>query len=137
MADGYGPQAQWETLEKPLQALDAELRDYAERHGATLTSNSGNWPDRSIVWGGSIRRLIQIYLADESSVTYSFWLCASEDRGDKRYWRTLFLKEAVPIAEISTDLRDLLEQGRSLLESWTSDTLELATTLRPPPRGHA
>lgn len=115
----------------PLRALDVELRAYAERHGATLTTNSRNWPERSITWENSIRRLMQIYLVDESGLTYSFWLCASEDRGSERYWRKQFLREAVPIAEIAADLRDLLEQGRSLLEGWTSETLEFATTLSP------
>ena len=134
MANGFrGPQAQWETLETPLRALDAELQAFAERHGAALTSNSRNWPDRSIIWGNSIRRLVQIYLADEVRLTYSFWLCASEDRGSNRYWRKQFLREAVPIAEIAADLPDLLEQGRSLLEGWASETLEFATALSPHP----
>jgi hypothetical protein len=132
MANGFhGPQSQWETLEMPLRALDVELQAYAERNGVALTTNSRNWPDRSLVWGHSIRRLIQIYLADESRLTYSFWLCASEDRGNKRYWKKQFLREAVPIGEIAADLPNLLEQGRSLLEGWTSETLEFATTLSP------
>lgn len=134
MPNGFhGSKAQWETLEMPLRALDGELRAFAERYGLVLSSNSRNWPDRSIVWGSSIRRLIQIYVADDERVTYSFWLCASEDRGDKRYWRRAFLKEAVPIAEITRDLPALLEQGRELLEGWTSETLEFATVLSPPP----
>jgi hypothetical protein len=134
MANGFhGIQSKWETLEMPLQTLDGELRAFAERHGFALTSNSRNWPDRSIVWGNSIRRLIQIYLADEGRVTYSFWLCASEDRGSERYWRREFLREAVAIGAIAGDLPELLEQGRSMLEGWTSEALEFATTLSPPP----
>lgn len=134
MPNGFhGPQAQWETLEMPLRTLDGELRAFAERRGLSVSSNSRNWPDRSIAWGGSIRRLIQIYLADDDLVTYSFWLCASEDRGNKRYWRRQFLKEAVLIEEIAGDLPSLLEQGWELLEGWTSETLEFATTLSSPP----
>jgi hypothetical protein len=138
MANGFHrSEARWETLEMPLRGLDEELRTFAERIGAALTSNTRDWPDRSIIWGTSIRRLVQIYLVDESHLKYSFWLCASEDRGTKRYWRKQFLKEAVPIAEIAAGLPDLLEQGRSLLESWTSETLEFATTLSPNPPGRA
>ena len=66
-------------------------------------------------------------------MTYSFWLCASEDRGIKRYWRRKFLKEAVAIGEIAGDLPAQLEHGRELLEGWTSETLEFATTLSPSP----
>jgi hypothetical protein len=72
---------------------------------------------------------MQIYLADEKRVTYSFWLCASEDRGGERYWRREFLREDVLIGEIAVDLAELLERGRSLLEGWTSETLEFGTTL--------
>lgn len=127
----HGSKAQWEALEMSLQALDGDLRAFAERYEVSLSSNTRNWPDRSIVWGDSIRRLIQIYLVDEERVTYSFWLCASEDRGNKRYLRSAFLREAVPIGEIAVDLPELLERGRSSLESWTSETLEFATTLSP------
>jgi hypothetical protein len=135
--DFHGPTSQWEALEMPLRALDVELRAFAQRNGAAFTTNSRNWPDRSIIWGNSIRRLVQIYLADESRPTYSLWLCASEDRGGKRYWKEQFLREAVPIAEIAADLPDLLEQGRSLLEAWTSGTLEFATALSPNSSGRA
>jgi hypothetical protein len=134
MANGFhGPQSQWDKLEIPLRALDGELRAFAERYGIALSSNSRNWPDRSIVWGSPIRRLIQIYLADEERVTYSVWVCASEDRGDKRYWRRELLKEAVSIGEIAAELPELLERSRSLLERWTSETLEFATALSPSP----
>lgn len=137
MANGfYGSRAQWDALEKPLQSLDVELRAFSDRYGASLSSNGRNWPDRAIVWGSSVRRLIQIYLANEEGATYSLWLCASEDRGSERYLRRQFLKEAVPIAEIAAELPELLERGRSLLESWTSETLEFATALRAPPRVH-
>ena len=134
MPNGFqGSKAQWETLEMPLRTLDGELRAFAERYRLALSSNSRAWPDRSIVWGGSIRRLIQIYVADDERVTYSLWLCASEDRGDKRFWRRAFLKQAVPIGEIAGDLPALLEQGREVLESWTSETLEFGTMLSPLP----
>jgi hypothetical protein len=134
MPNGFhGPQAQWEKLESPLRTLDGELRAFAELHGLALSSNNKGWPDRSIVWGSPIRRLIQIYLADDQRVTYSFWLCASEDRGDSRYWRRELLKDSVLIGEIAKDLPALLEHGREMLEGWTSETLEFATTLSPVP----
>ena len=129
----YGSKAEWDAVEKPLQSLDGDLQSFAERFGVSLSRNSRGWPDRSIIWGEPVRRLIQIYLVDEKRATYSFWLCASEDRGGERYWRQEFLKEAVPIQEIAADLPALLERGRSLLESWPSETLEFATTLSPHP----
>jgi hypothetical protein len=134
MPNGFhGPRVHWEALEMPLRALDDELRAFAERYGLALSSNSRIWPDRSIVWGGAVRRLIQIYLADQERVTYSVWLCASEDRGSKRYLRREFLKESVPIGEIAENLPAMLEHGRVLLEGWTSESLEFDTTLGSPP----
>jgi hypothetical protein len=134
MPNGFhSSKAQWETLEMPLRELDEDIRAFAERHGIALTSNSRNWPDRSLAWGVSLQRLMQIYLVGEEPPTYSFWLCASEDRGGERFWRKEFLKEAVPIEEIAGDLLELLERGRLLLESWTGERLEFATKLERTP----
>jgi len=131
MPNGFhGSDAEWQRIESPLQALDAELEAFSERYGIPLSRNGRNWPDRSLEWGSSIRRLIQIYLADEEQLTYNFWLCASEDRGNKRYWKKKFLMEGVSTSDISKELEKLLEEGRTLLESWGSDTLEFAVTLR-------
>lgn len=133
MPNGFhGSGAQWQRLESPLQTLDGELESFGKRYGIPLSSNRRNWPDRSLTWGDPVRRLIQIYLADEAELTYHFWICASEDRGRKRYWRQQLLKERVPIADIAAELPELLERARTLLESWQSDSLELATTLSSP-----
>jgi hypothetical protein len=130
MPNGFhGSKAQWERIESPLRALDGELDAFSARYGIPLSRNQRNWPDRSLTWGEPVRRLIQIYLADEEQLTYNVWLCASEDRGNKRYWKRQFLKEKVPASEIADCLKELLERGRALLETWDSDTLEFATTI--------
>jgi hypothetical protein len=134
MANGFdGSRAQWERLEFPLRALDADLQAFADHHKIALSSNSRNWPDRAMTWGDTVHRLIQVYLVDHEHASFTFLLCAWEDRGRERYLRKEFLKEAVPIEEIAGDLPELLERGRLLLESWTSDTLEFATKLGPVP----
>jgi hypothetical protein len=130
MANGFhGSKAQWERIESPLRAFDAELDSFSTRFGIPLSRNGKNWPDRSFVWGEPIRRLIQIYLADEERLTYNFWICASEDRGSKRYWKREFLKEKVPAPEMLVELPELLERGRALLERWDGDLLEFGTTI--------
>ncbi len=132
MPNGFhGSEAHWERIESPLRALDVGLESFSERSGIPLSRNDRNWPDRSLAWGDPIRRLIQIYLADEERLTYNFWLCAWEDRGGKRYSKRQLLKEKVPASEIAAELDDLLASGRTLLESWNSDALEFATTLSP------
>lgn len=132
MPNGFhGSKAQWERIESPLRVLDEGLESFSKQYGIRVTRNTRNWPDRSLIWGEPIRRLIQIYLADEEHLTYHFWLCASEDRGDKRYWKHQFLKEEASASEISGELGNLLERGRTLLESWDGDALDFATTLSP------
>jgi hypothetical protein len=137
MANGFhGTKEKWEALEAPLRSLDGELRAFADRYQGALSTNGRGWPERSIVWDGPIRRLMQIYVADEERAEYSFWICASEDRGSERYWRQEYLWESAPLGEMAGRLSQLLEQGRSLLEGWTSEDLEFATTLgSPPPSG--
>ena len=132
MPNGFhGSRAQWERLEAPLRALDGELETFSQRYGIALSRNQRNWPDRSLVWGAPVRRLIQIYLADVERVTYDVWLCASEDRGNKRYWKRRFLRERAQASDISAEITELLERGRALLESWDGEALEFATTLTP------
>jgi len=133
MPNGFhGTKADWERVEAPLRALDNKLESFSKRHGIALSRNGRNWPDRSLVWGSPVRRLIQIFLADEEGLTYNVWICASEDRDNKRYWKQELLRSAVAVTEIEAELTDLLERGRALLESWDSDSLEFATTVDRP-----
>ena len=72
-------------------------------------------------------RMMQPYLNDEKTGTYSFWICAYQDRGVDRFWKHAFLKRGVPSGEIEAGLSRLLEEGRVVLESWSAEDLELAT----------
>lgn len=78
---------------------------------------------------GSIRKLIQIFLENEKYHTYTLWICASEDRDGKRYWKHKTLKKAVEFKEIEVNLGHLLEEAKSHLAAWSSDGLGLAPTL--------
>jgi len=133
MPNGFhGSKADWERVETPLRALDDELDAFSRRHGIPLSRNARGWPDRSLAWGSPVRRLIQIFLADEKDLTYNLWICAAEDRGNERYWKQELLKSAAAATDIQADLTDLLERGRVLLESWDSESLEFGTTVDRP-----
>jgi hypothetical protein len=126
MPNGFqGSAKEWERLEAPLRSLDDALTDYAKLHGLALSRNYHNWPERSLRWGTAIKRLIQIFLADEKRLTFNLWLCASEDRGSERYWKQRLLREAVPIEEIDGDLNLLLDSGRIEVDGWSSNELQL------------
>jgi hypothetical protein len=59
-------------------------------------------------------------------MTWSFWLCAVEDREDGRYWKREFLREEVPIAEIWGRLHELLQVAHARVTSWTAQDLSKA-----------
>jgi len=73
--------------------------------------------------------MIQIYLESPHSLTWNVWVCASQDRRRKRYWKNSFLRRAVPIAEIESALGALLMEGKQLADQWQSRDLEFATKL--------
>ena len=128
MANGgyWQSKEDWLRAESPLLALDDELTAFAAEHSLRLTKNHKEWPERSLEWGGNIRRLIQVYLADEKTLTFHLWLCASQDRQDGRYWKQALLVEAKPVSNFQESFPELLRVARAELESWSQDVLELA-----------
>jgi hypothetical protein len=124
MANGFHrSRAEWQRVEKPLQALDERLDEFAKRYGMALTRNDKDSPCRSIRWGDRIKRHIAIYVEDVEQLGYSMCFSAVEIRGSKRYWKREFPKQRVPIGELNDELLDLLERGRLLLNSWESEHL--------------
>ena len=130
MANGFsGSKEDWRKLELALLEIDPTLEAFADRHQLSLSKNHKS-PERSLSWADPVHRLIQIYVGDEKRLTYDLWLCASEDRENERYWKTEFLLKDVPANQLAHGLRQNLERGRELLQSWSSEDLQLATVLR-------
>lgn len=123
---------EWRRVEAPLLEVDSTLSEFATEFGLEMTKNHKDWPERSFVWGSSVRRLIQLYLADEKLLTFNLWLCASQDRGGKRYWKQETPIKGQPIAAFQDSLPILLRECRMALESWTESDLEFATRLGAP-----
>lgn len=134
MANGgwYGTKDEWARLESPLIEVDPILSEFAKEFELEMRKNFKDWPERSFEWGVSIRRLIQLYLADEKLLTFNLWLCASQDRGTKRYWKQLSTVKGLPISEFKDSLATLLRDGWKTLESWSETDLELAANLQAP-----
>lgn len=125
MPNGFhGSEDEWKRMEAPLLEIDQPLLTYATQYSMKLSKNYHGWPERSLVWGDGVRRLIQIYLQDEKSMTWNVWLCASQNRGKKRFWKNQFLKRAVPFQEIRDNLQILLAQARAMLSTWAERDLE-------------
>ena len=89
MANGgwYGSNEEWERIEGPLLQVDSILDDFVSETGLAITKNLKDWPERSIEWGDETRCLIQLFLVDAKDLTFSLWLCVSQDRGRKRFWK--------------------------------------------------
>ena len=131
MANGfYATDEEWERIEAPLRPLDLRLEDFARQHGLRFARSERNWPSRSLHWGDKVERMLQLYLHDAHDLTWDLWVCASQDRRRKRYWKNAFLLQAMPIAEIHQRLDQLLLEGKRMADGWTSHDLEFATDLQ-------
>ena len=130
---GYFDDRQWQKLEEPLLAVDPIIKDFAAANGLEVLKNQKDWPERSIVWHEyDVRCLIQLYLVSEESMTFNFWLCASQDRGGERFWKQETPVKNQPIPEFSAQLATLLNEGREKLLLWSHDpsVMEYATDIR-------
>jgi hypothetical protein len=130
MPNGYqGPETEWNRLEAPLRDIDPPIEAFAKRHNMALTRNYHSWPERSLRWGGDPERVIQVYLDDADRLTWSLWLCASQDRGHQRFWKKQFLRRNVQMTEIRPVIVELIEEALRIVNSWRVEDLEFATTL--------
>ena len=111
----FGTRSGWERIEKPLLDVDPIIEKFAKEFCLAVSKNHKDWPERSIVWGKGVRCLIQLYLADEKSLTFNLWLCASEDRGNKRYWKQETPIKQKQVSEFKDDLASQLRAGRKKL----------------------
>ena len=124
MANGfYGSKSEWERITVPLKRLDPELERFAHAKGLTLGMNTKNWPDREFRWEDTLSRLIEIYLADETELTWTMWICAYEDRASQRFLKKHTLLETVPIEDLDLQLSDLLESAWATVTSWSPSDL--------------
>ena len=121
--------AGWERIEAPLVELDEAFAAFASRHGMSLRRNYHDWPERSVIQEGEVTRLIQVYLDDEARLTFSVWLCASQDRGDERFWKSDYLARGVSAGVLAANLHIWLEQGWARLQGWNANDLVFATRL--------
>jgi len=127
----YGTREEWDEIEAPLLEIDAILEEFADEYGLVVRKNVKSWPERSIVWGSGIRCIIQIFRVEGQEANFNFWLCASEDRGRARYWKTDMLVEKAPVSSFRGELPALLREGRRKLLDWSENPacMEFATWL--------
>jgi hypothetical protein len=121
----YGAKNEWDRIEAPLLLIDRTLDAFAIVHGLRLGRNYHNWPERSLRWNKSaVSKLIQIFLVDQEKLTFTVWICASEDRAEKRFWKQRRLRDGVVIEDIRSELQDMLTEGKAILDSWNETDLE-------------
>lgn len=133
MANGgwHGTKEEWEQLEAPLLDIDSVIDEFAAEVGLSVRKNYKDWPSRDIEWGTDVRCLIQLYLADSKAFTFNLWLCASEDRGNKRYWKQEMPIKQLPVSAFAKSLGVQLRNGHERLLEWSKNKmqLEFATVL--------
>ncbi|KPK04297.1 MAG: hypothetical protein AMJ64_14045 [Betaproteobacteria bacterium SG8_39] len=132
MANGgwTGTKAAWERIEGPLLEIDPIIAAFAKEHALSVSRNHKDWPERSVVWGDDVRCLIQLYLADAASLTFNLWLCASRDRGGKRYWKQETPIKGMRVPDFKHDLAAQLRTGRIKLLEWAMNEGQLEPAAR-------
>lgn len=134
MPNGYhGPEEDWERMEAPLVALDSLLEGFAKSHGMALSRNYHNWPERSLTLEDDLSRLIQIFLVDESQLTFNFWVCATQDRDLERFWKQDYLAKEVSSEELRANISDWLERGHKAVMEWKAKDLVFANRIQKLP----
>lgn len=131
MPNGFhGSREDWERITAPLREIDAMWDAFAERHGCAVTRDGRSWPERSLRWqSGGVERRIQVYLADERELTFSFGLQAWSDRDGKRYVRNERLYEGEPWLRLRDAIEARLEEAYQQAASWSFGDLENALDL--------
>ena len=131
MANGnyWHTEAEWQRVEEPLLLLDPSLTVFAKQFGFEITKNHKDWPSRSVAWGQDIHLLIQLYLENPENLTFNLWLCASQDRDGKRYWKTAMPVQGKVVSEFYSSFASLLTESKVKLEAWSEADLEFATNI--------
>lgn len=123
--------AQWAHMKQPLIEVDPLITAFARNHGLKQSKNYHDCPERSLKWGRGVRRLIQVYLEREEPLRFRVWLCASQDRWLKRYWKQENLRVGLTPEELKAELPQLLENALEKVNSWDKSCLEFATNIWP------
>lgn len=118
-------------MEAPLREIDPVLEAFAKTHGLRFTRNYRGEPERSLEKYGWIRSLLQIFPADDRGAIYKVWLCASQDRWFKRYWKRRFITESATTEDLKSNITSWLDEGYAELSQWSAKDLEFAGRLWP------
>ena len=125
-----GSKVELNKMKAPLLEIDEALKSFAKVHGMVVSKNYHDWPERSLEWSrNNIHRLIEIWLEDEKEMTFNFWICASLDKGGKRYWKNMYIRKNASFIDIRENLQELLKESIETLESWNETDLHFATAL--------
>jgi hypothetical protein len=125
MPNGYhGSLKEWDRMEAPLKLIEKDVLQFSRDHSLQYSENYHAWPERSLEWeSDGMKKLIQIFLADENTLTFNLWLSAYQDRGSRRYSKDIYLKHSVPISEIQNELSSLLQKAFDEVNTWKSEDL--------------
>ncbi len=122
MANGFmGSKEEWDRLESPLLSLDPLLESVAADYGFSIEKN-GKSPQRSLVANTDMRYLLQLFIAEDQVPTFNLWICASQRRNDRTWWREQTVLQGVTAQEIIHN-ETLIRASATKLLAWRSHDL--------------
>ena len=123
MPNGFYSNDEWEFFDSELSQFDDMLESFSRQRRIRILRNTRDWPHRTLQWGTTIRKQIEIYLVNEKKKTYEFRITAWVDKPDGRYWKTEKQKGPVRANLLFENLSSLLGDGYTILESWDESDL--------------
>jgi hypothetical protein len=128
MPNGFvGSIEEWAQMEAPFLTIDDRLSRFAVDQNMELVKNYHNLPRRDLLWErGGVYRKIQLFPADRPG-TYHVALIAWKDKSDGRYGQDRWLKKWLTWPEVTAGIDQWLEEGMTILESWSENDLELVS----------
>ena len=125
MPNGFdGSREDWERMEAPFLKIDDLLSQFAADQNMQLNKNYHSWPRRDLHWTtAGIDRRIQLFAADRPGTYHVAVIAWKDDRGGRSvndHW----LEQWATWPAIEARLLPLLEEARTILESWSEKDLK-------------
>ena len=124
MKDRHGFLGFFEDPPAVVCRVDSIIDAFAEKRALACSADYyHDLPERSLVWGNGIRRLIRMSLECKGFLTFRMALCATQDRGSRRFCNQASLWVDLIPDQLKAELPGLLAMAYQRVDSWQEPSL--------------